>query len=118
MLELNPCTEPGAWPHRDNYNHLSVPDPATACGNLLYRARGGRKRKKEGKGTDDGAKVSSKKSQDLAIFPKWGWGGLLNPKLYLDYLGGSIIIQGKRREEGKGMDDRSVFQGFGVHRKG
>ena len=25
-------------PPADNYNHLSVPDPATACGNLLYRA--------------------------------------------------------------------------------
>lgn len=28
-------------PPADNYNHLSVPDPATACGNLLYRAGGG-----------------------------------------------------------------------------
>ena len=27
-------------PPADNYNHLSVPDPATACGNLLYRAGG------------------------------------------------------------------------------
>ena len=28
----------GVRPPAGNYNHLSVPDPATACGNLLYRA--------------------------------------------------------------------------------
>ena len=43
VLELNPCLEPGGRPPGDNYNHLSVPDPATACGNLLYKAGGGRK---------------------------------------------------------------------------
>ena len=43
VFELKACIEPGGRPPGDNYNHLSVPDPATACGNLLYRARGGRK---------------------------------------------------------------------------
>ena len=44
VLGLNPCIEPGGRPPGDNYNHLSVPDPATACGNLLYRERGGRRK--------------------------------------------------------------------------
>ena len=43
MLELNPCMAGACRAPADNYNHLSVPDPATACGNLLYRARPGEK---------------------------------------------------------------------------
>ena len=33
-------------PGAANYNDLSVPDPATACGKLLYRAGGGDRRGK------------------------------------------------------------------------
>ena len=43
VLELNPCMAGACRAPADNYNHLSVPDPATACGNLLYRARPGEK---------------------------------------------------------------------------
>ena len=104
---MNPCigarlVRPGAA----NYNDLSVPDPATACGNLLYRARAAEK----GRGAkgwmieeslSDSFRIFVKErtsSQDSKLSPTDQW----EPFRVL-YSDSSRMFREKIR--GKGMDD-------------